>query len=512
MRSRAWPLAVLLPLLSAGCTMPTPATAPERPDRPWNPASEPLGAIVARAPTVPEPASRSASFVLPSNPAIGLPDPPPVAIEPGHAYTLAELIDLAQSSHPETRIAWANARNVALAAGIAESTYLPRVVANVVGGAQNLQNRTSAGGFSVNTDSSASGMIAALSLQWLLFDFGERSGIVEAAQQDSVASNIAFTAAHQRIIYEVCLAYYAHAAARARVKTAEKSLRNAQEIEEAAEARYRRGIGTVIEAAHARQATAQARLMQVQARGTAQNTYVGLVAAMGISPLTRIQVADIPQRKLSTALVAPVDRIVAEALARRPDVQGAYAAQKARNANVRAAEATFRPKVFMSATGAYNSGRLGVTALPGLGQQPPTFNLSGNHWGATVLFGVTMPIYDGHTRDSALQQARADADKATATFERVRDEAVRQIVVAQNDLETSLAAHEAAVVAEKAAQTTFDAALDAYRHGVGSVTDATAAESLLLVTRNASVDAYSSALSAAATLAFATGALGGAPQ
>ena len=63
-----------------------------------------------------------------------------------------------------------------------------------------------------------------------------------------------------------------------------------------------------------------------------------------------------------------------------------------------------------------------------------------------------------------------------------------------------------------AARTTFDAALAAYRNGVGSITDATVAETQLLQATNALTDAHSEALSAAATLALAVGALGSAPQ
>jgi outer membrane protein TolC len=64
----------------------------------------------------------------------------------------------------------------------------------------------------------------------------------------------------------------------------------------------------------------------------------------------------------------------------------------------------------------------------------------------------------------------------------------------------------------QAAQTTFDAALGAYRHGVGSITDVTVAETQLLLARNAQSDAHSAALTAAATLALATGELGAAPH
>ena len=94
---------------------------------------------------------------------------------------------------------------------------------------------------------------------------------------------------------------------------------------------------------------------------------------------------------------------------------------------------------------------------------------------------------------------------------RVREDAVRQIVLADNALRTSLSAHGASEALRSAAPTTFDAALAAYRSGVGSITDLTMAQTQLLQARNATTDAYSIALSAAATLALATGALGQAP-
>jgi outer membrane protein len=94
----------------------------------------------------------------------------------------------------------------------------------------------------------------------------------------------------------------------------------------------------------------------------------------------------------------------------------------------------------------------------------------------------------------------------------VREDGVQQIVLANNRLRTSLSAHSASQALETAAQTTFDSALAAYRNGVGSITDLTIAQTQLLQAGNATTDAYSTALSAAATLALATGALGTAPE
>lgn len=500
--------AVLSSVWLAGCATSALDMAPERPDRPWVPATTESGEIIAGEHQAPPTAE---GYVLPANPALGkVPSPP--SVNAAKTYSLPELIDLAESSNPATRIAWNDARRAALAAGIAESTFLPNVTASAIGGYQGSTGHQTALGTSSSSNPSLDGTVSALSLQWLLFDFGERAALVDAAKQGSVISNIGFTAVHQQLIYSVAVAFYKDAAAQARLTTATQSLKNAQDVQAAAEDRYKHGFGTVTEVAQGRQGTAQANLAVVEATGGAEDAYLALITAMGISPLTKIKIADVSGRKLSPSMAAPVENIVSEALARRPDVQSAYAAQKASLANVRAAQAEFKPKVFLLATGTYSEGNLDVTSLPSGGKEPPTVNVSGNHLGGSIFAGVTIPLYDGGTRAAQLSRAHAEADSADARLTQVTEDAVRQIVLADNALHTSLSAYAASQTLEAAAQTTFDSALAAYRNGTGSITDLTLVETQLLQARNASTDAYSTALSAAATLALATGTLGAAPQ
>ena len=56
------------------------------------------------------------------------------AIDPRKTYNLAELIDIAQRSNPETRVAWERARQAAAAVGLTESAYYPYIVAAAAGG------------------------------------------------------------------------------------------------------------------------------------------------------------------------------------------------------------------------------------------------------------------------------------------------------------------------------------------------------------------------------------------
>ena len=86
--------------------------APERPDRPWTPATTANGEIIAGERGVP---NATEGYVLPENLALakGLPSP---TINPAKHYSLADLVDLAELNNPTTRVAWDEAKRAALAA------------------------------------------------------------------------------------------------------------------------------------------------------------------------------------------------------------------------------------------------------------------------------------------------------------------------------------------------------------------------------------------------------------
>lgn len=500
-------VAAIVAMALAGSAVPQIDRAPDRPDRPWQPRVAVDGEIVPGRPdaaTVP-----SQGYTLPTDASLAILPAAP-AIDADRTYDLADLIDLAESHDPRTRIAWDTARAAALAAGIARSTYLPRLTATALGGYQATHGRSSGLGLSSSSDSTLSGSVSALSLQWLLFDFGQRRAVVESADQATIVADIGFTAAHQRLIHQVSIAFYAYSAARTRSGNTRRSLDDARTVQDAAEDRFARGIGTVIEVAQAKQATAQAHLAQVQAKGEEDDAYVTLLAAIGIPPLTRITIADASGHPLSEALAGDVDKVIAAALGRRPDVLAAYAALKGSLAAERAAKAEFLPKLFVSGNAAYSTGDLSITGLPAIGaDQSPTLDLTRRKFGASIIGGITVPLFDGGSRRAALSQARTHVDGARLTLDQVRTDAVQQIVLANNALRMSLASHDAARELLAASQTTFDAALAAYRSGVGSSTEMIVAERQLLEARTVTGDSYSAALSAAATLALAAGSIGG---
>ena len=461
---------------------------------------------------LPDSPSSQQSFVLPPNRDAGVIPKPRTELTTEHEYTLTELIDVAERENPQTRVAWQRARNAAIGAGMAESTYLPVITANVLGAYQGATGSNSSFGFNLQNSGNLFGSAETVSLVWLLFDFGGRRNIVDSARKLSTVSNIGFNGAHQQVIYAVSIAYYTYVTANKHHRTALQALVNTKDVEAAVDARYKHGEGTVIETAQTRDLTARAQLTVVNTQGAEEQAYASLLAAMGISPLTSIRIAPVEHHSLSNEDLGPADQIVRDALSRRPDVLEAYNTLQATQASVKAAQAQNRPKIFLAGTGAFVSGQLGLTAIPGIGEQLPTLNITGNQWNGTVLLGVSIPIFDAHRRANAIQQAKNDEDKAAATLDEVRLNAIREIVSAQISLRTSVAANEAAAVLRDTAQTSYDAALDSYKQGVGTVTAAVEAETHLFEAGLAESDAYTSALSAAATLAYATGQLGSAPR
>src|SRR5271156_6375123 len=133
---------VLLSLPLAGCATSALDMAPDRSDAPWTAATGPDGEIVAGDRVSPK-QPHETTYVLPSNRNVARIPPPASDLERRRPYTLPELIDIAQSNNPVTRNAWNDARYAALAAGIAESTFLPLVSAGIVGGYQSSHNVTS---------------------------------------------------------------------------------------------------------------------------------------------------------------------------------------------------------------------------------------------------------------------------------------------------------------------------------------------------------------------------------
>lgn len=469
--------------LLTGCATERLDLAPPSSSQPWTP-------------TPSSGAYRSHDFTLPVDPDAAALTPPSV-VDSHHDYSLSELINLAQEKNPDTRIAWEQARQAALAVGMVEATFLPMLSASVVAGYQKLRTPLprSIGNYS-DIDNTNSAVVPALGLQWLLFDFGQRSALAEGTKNVSWAANVAFNGIHQKIIQDVTLNYHLYGAALSRTKINAEMLENSRAILDAAQDKRRHGIATVIEVAQAEQLVAQAQLNTVLAEGREDDSRQALLRAVGLSPLSDIRVAYNESGALPETVARPTEDLIRQALAQRPDVLASYATAQAARSAVKATEADFLPKVYLAGAVASGHGRFETDGLPTATPHTSSSN---------ILVGVSVPLYDGGIRLARVQEAASRLNVANENLQKIQDDAYREIVVASNTLRSALESNRAAVHLVKTAGVTFDAALDAYRHGVGTITVANEAANGLLTARQMGVDARAAAFVAAANLAFVMG-------
>jgi outer membrane protein TolC len=495
-------LSALVAAAQIGCATDELKRAPAAPDQAWTvppdseyvkPLREASKTQAAPAPTVvppqppQEPEQEQSLDVSPQN---------RVQLEAGRSYTLAELIDIAERHNPETREAWEKARQAALSVGLAESKLLPELALKVIGGYQRTPLPVPTSLLPAGFVTFVTGeFIPTLAAKWLLFDFGQQEAKAHEAEAKSFTANATFTEAHEKLIFAVSRDYFALGAARARVRVAEYAAANALKTQEISEARRAHGVATVVEVAQARRETAQARFALVKAQGAARTAYSTLVASMGVDPNGPIAVADSSDRPLPAAPLENVRALIENALVGRPDVLAALGKVRAAQANLDNARAAYWPTLQLDAQ---LYGNIGWWSTGG-----PFFRLT--RPGLNVMLALDLPIFEGGAREANVATARSEISSARAALDGVRDHAVEEVTRAYDQLQTSFAEYRAAGEVEAAARTAFDAAVDAYRSGVGPLTDAITAANAASESQLQREDARASVLTSAAELAFALG-------
>ena len=418
--------------------------------------------------------------------------PPALRVEPGRAYSLAELIDRAEAHNPETRVAWENARAQAAAAGIARSELFPTLAAIALSGVD--RDLGPLGGRFYRQTKPAFQL--SLSLHYTIFDFGARRGRINAESARLLASNFAFNDVHRQLIYDVSQAYYRLLNASGQEEAAGASLVNAQAVQQAAEERLRNGLATLPDVLEARSSTAQAQYTLQAVLGAEEIARGDLATALGASATVRIRVQPLSEVPTPESVVDTVEQAIQRALEQRPDLQAQAAGIRLGQAERQQAKAAFLPSLSVSAEPR-------AQALYTLQQTLP--------WGYTAgLTGslhasLSWTVFDGGARRSRLAEAEARIRLAEAGVAAASDRIEDQVWTAYSNLNTAFRQREAATALLTAATQSYSAALESYNFGVRNLLDVTNAQRVLAQARSTDIQARTEVLAALADLAFRTG-------
>src|SRR6266404_9589474 len=212
-------------------------------------------------------------------------------IDPAKTYSLAELIDLGETHNPETHVAWERARSQAAALGIARSELYPTLAVAALSETARTEIL-----FATSFDrQTIQDFQVALDLNYTVFDFGARSGRINAARAEVLAANFAFNDTHRNVIYQVEQAYYRLLNSMGQEDAARASLSNAQAVQQAAEDRLAHGLATLPDVLEARSATAQAEYDLQAVLGAEEIARGDLATAVGTSPTVMIHIQPLQQ-------------------------------------------------------------------------------------------------------------------------------------------------------------------------------------------------------------------------
>jgi outer membrane protein TolC len=437
-----------------------------------------------------------------------------LGIDPKKVYGLPELIDIAERSNPQTRVAWEHARQAAESVGLSQSAYFPYLAASAGASYDHLffafptleqgpgprQVSVVGGGSLVFEVPMAS---AALSLKWLLFDFGERKAGVNAAKEQLVMANVVFNATHQQIVFAVTQRFYELNTARQKVEVAQSSLEAAETISRAAQARMDQGLATKPEVLQAQEQTARAAFDLEAANSSLSDAQIALVESLGILPTTELQVADMSGKPLPASLNESLDDMMELALSQRPDLIAALANVRARRAEVAKARAAYYPKIGVGASAGWAEMGVRTPNLPYV-------------WGNDPIYGaaltIELPLFDGFARSNQRRQAESELEAAQSELAASRDAAIREVWQAYTDLTTSLRKQDSATELLSAAGNAFEASEAAYRQGLGTYVDVANAQRSLAAARSDAVDTRAAIYTASTALALSVGDLGRGPN
>ena len=422
-------------------------------------------------------------------------------IDPQKRYELVELIDLAQRTNPETRVAWESARQAAIGVGLVESTYFPVLVLAALGGYQSEafpapRNVAPDGFIRVNLEQ----VVPTLNLRWLLLDFGRRGNALDAAKERLLAANLGFNRKHQEIIFHVQRSFYALTGLRGKIAVAQSSVDSARAVREAAEAQLQNGLATLPEVALARQQEAQVLFDLEDVLAGERDAQVALAESIGIAPTTPIQVAEFPSLPSPAALEDSVDKVIDQALDRRPDLIAKVAALRGKEAEVRRARAAYFPTLSLLSNFNTLAGRVQVT-----GGTLPTrwFSAAEPSGGVGLLFEWN--LFEGGATRRQVELAEAERRAAEGEVTAARDRAIREVWRAYTDVRLAVRRLDVATALVDASQKSYDAILESYRQGLGTLIDLLAARRELSRARFVELDTRLQLYNASAALAFSTG-------
>lgn len=414
-----------------------------------------------------------------------VPDPPGAPLPSSdRPLTLPELTEFALQHNPKTRQAWFAARAAAAAIGIERSDDLPQIVATLSG------QRSETGGQTGSQNPWLTRYGPAVTLSYLLFDFGAGDSRVRAAEYQALAAALTQNRVLQDVVFQVEQAYFRVLGTGQLIQANELFLKSVSTSLDATQRRREGGLATVADVYRAETQVAQGRLNLTRSRGELEKARGALASAIGLPVNATLRIQTIESAPRIQEITESLNEILKRAKLNRPDLVAAEAQARSARALADAAARSTLPSITIEAT----SGRTFYNT-----DRPFTDTNS-------VLLNVRIPIFTGFNHTYTVSQAEARAAQAEASRDLLYRQTELEVWQSYYDVQTAAGAVSATEVQVRAAQQTAEATLARYQSGFGSLLDLITAQVEEANARVQQIQSYLDWFTAVARLNFAIGA------
>lgn len=406
------------------------------------------------------------------------------AITTTPALTLVELTDLALRRNPQTRLAWAALRASEAGVELARAGYWPQIDATLSA------QRNRALNFSGLPSNTQTRYGASVSLSYLLWDFGSRSGLLDQAKFELTSAQLSQNQTVQDVILQVEQAYYLVLGLQAVVEANRQSLRDAETNLSAAQDRKASGLATVGDIYNLEAALAGVKLALQQSEGQLAVARGQLATAVGDSPDTLLPLAGWEEDVAPLMPSQSVADLLATARDARPELLAAKARERAAAANIDVTRGRGLPSLNFDAVA-------GQTHVVDVGDSSQ-FN---------ALLSLNIPLFAGFGDRAALKQAEALRDTARATSDDLRSQVELQVWQAYQNLRTAGVTVDTSAAQLRSAQQAMEVSNARYKSGLNTILDVLSAQTALANARVQQVQARLDWVAGRAALGHAVGGL-----
>lgn len=398
---------------------------------------------------------------------------------PSQPLSLMEALHWALCHNPDTRVVWASALANDAQVGVSRSAYYPTTTLAenysvsrstsssasqpVLAGIGNTSTIVDSG----STNPTYSTVIEgpALSINYLLYDFGGRAAMLDASKQTALASLFTYYSTVQQVVLNTIQSYYALQLAYASVDAAKQTLSFNQLAQKIADTKHALGLSPIADKLQADTATAQTELNIQNLEQQIALQQGTLARAMGIAPQTPLRLPEQAPILFSDNVAdAKIEELVKQALKNRPDLLSAKACEQAAKAQIRSADAQDYPQINLS-----------LTQDETLSQRPESYHENNS----TALISVSFPLFTGFKNTYTREAAEHNYEAQAATLEQTQQNIELDV---WNNYQNCRTARANIALVDKlvaSASKNNEVALGRYKEGVGTILDALNAQSQL---------------------------------